>query len=284
MRFVVIISLIALCISAYPEPVVITNRGKHMFRKFRIAAATLLLATVIVPVAVVAAETTIPIVLVHGMNMDGSVWEKVYEQLIMTHRVSIAQMPMTSIDDDVAAVRRAVKSFAEPVLLVAHSYGGMVITELDEVERIKGRVYIAAFQPLKGETLAGLNSSFPAKIPSDAALISDDGFVTIKPNVWMSYVANRLDEKTAYRTALFQRPVNSAHFGHALRHEAWRSSQNWAVVAAADQTVSPELQRDMYHRAGTNFVELDGGHLLPLSHSKEIAAFIERAAALLDAD
>jgi pimeloyl-ACP methyl ester carboxylesterase len=219
------------------------------------------------------------IVLVHGMNMDGSVWRAVYDRLEEAgHHVTIAQMPMTSIEADIAAVRRAIEAQDGPVVLVGHSYGGMVITQAGIAPAVKALVYIAAYQPDVGESLALLNTSVPAALPADAIRMFDDGFYLVDQDAWVADVATGLPEAEARFSAAIQSPVNSAIFGYEAEHAAWRNLPVWSAIAKGDRTTAPELQRQMSERSKATVVELDGGHLLPVSHPDEVVALIEAAA------
>lgn len=223
------------------------------------------------------------VVLVHGMNMDGNAWSSVYDRLrSQNYQVTVVQLPMTSIEDDIAATRRAIASQEGSVVLVGHSYGGMVISQAGTDPHVKALVYVAAFQPELGESLASLNASVPAELPQDAAQVFKDGFYVIKPDVWADYVANGLPQAEAEHTALFQTPANTSIFGYKAEATAWRDIPSWAAIAKQDRTISPDLQRKMSERAKSTVVEIDGGHLLPMSHPESVAAIIETAAASVE--
>ncbi|MBB3660046.1 pimeloyl-ACP methyl ester carboxylesterase [Rhizobium sp. BK650] len=223
------------------------------------------------------------VVLVHGMNMDGGAWSSVYKRLVGDgYQVVVAQMPMTSIDDDIAAVRRAITMSNGPVVLVGHSYGGMVISQAGKSPEVKALVYVAAFQPEIGESLAKLNSSIPAKLPPDSLQVLKDGFYTVKPEAWIADVANGVSEDEAQYTANFQTPVNSAIFVYKAAAAAWHDKPVWSAIATEDRTISPELQRMMSKRSEAKTVEVKGGHLLQISNPDEVTALIEKAANAVD--
>jgi pimeloyl-ACP methyl ester carboxylesterase len=248
--------------------------------KRAIAGLGIILASAALPAAAAAADH---IVLVHGMNMDGSAWRAVYERLTSDgYDVAIVQLPMTSIGDDIAATRRVIEAQDGPVVLVGHSYGGMVITQAGTEPAVKALVYVAAFEPDKGESLAYLNASVPAQLPQDALHLFDDGFYLVDPEAWIADVANGLPAEEARITAAFQSPVNSAIFGYEAEAAAWRSLPVWAAVATEDRTIAPELQHRMAERSGAKVVEIEGGHLLPMSHPDEVTALIEQAAKAVD--
>lgn len=219
------------------------------------------------------------IVLVHGLNSDGGVWRAVFDRLTADgHDVVVAQLPLTSVEDDVAAVRRAVQAQAGPVVLVGHSYGGMVISQAGTDPKVQALVYVAAFQPEVGESLAQLNASVPAKLPPDAVQVFEDGFYLVEPEAWIRDVATGLPEADARFTAMSQAASNTAIFAYEAEAAAWHDTPTWAAIATADRAVAPELQRRMAERAGATIVEIEGGHLLPMSHPDGVAGLIEEAA------
>lgn len=242
--------------------------------KSMLAAATMLMG-VTAMAAPAAADT---VVLVHGMNMDASAWHKVRDRLMADgHTVALVQLPMTLIGDDIAAAKRVIDAQSEPVVLVGHSYGGMVISQAGADPKVKALVYVAAFLPEVGESLAELNTSEPAALPADGLQVYADGFYTVKQDAWVTNVANGTSEDEARNTAIFQRPVNTQIFGYEAEKAAWRDKPTFAAVATQDRTIAPKLLRHMAERAGAQTVEIDGGHLLPLSHPGEVVKLIERA-------
>jgi pimeloyl-ACP methyl ester carboxylesterase len=245
--------------------------------KTLLASLSFTLASTLLPAAASAATNNI--VLVHGMNMDGSAWRTVHDKLTSEgYDVTVVQLPMTSIQDDIAATRRAIKAQDGPVVLVGHSYGGMVITQAGVDPAVKALVYVAAFQPDIGESLSYLNASIPAQLPPEAIQVADDGFYTVEPNAWVADVANGLPPQDAQYTATFQSPANTAIFGYEAEHAAWRNLPAWAVIATEDRTITPELQRNMAERSGAKAIEIEAGHLVQISHPDEVTAVIEEAA------
>lgn len=220
------------------------------------------------------------VVLVHGLNMDAGVWRSVRDRLIADgYHVSVVQMPMTSIKDDIAATRRVIDAENGPVVLVGHSYGGMIIGQAGADSKVGALVYVAAFQPEVGESLAYLNASVPAKLPQSAIHVSGDGYYVVEPEAWIADVANGVPTAEANYTALFQRPANTSIFAYKAEAAAWHKTPAWAAIATEDRTIAPELQRQMSKRSGAKTVDIQGGHLLPMSNADEVSSLIEKAAA-----
>ncbi|WP_220359418.1 alpha/beta fold hydrolase [Alkalilimnicola ehrlichii] len=107
----------------------------------------------------------------------------------------------------------------------------------------------------------------------------DDGYYVVKPDAWITYVANGLPEADARYTAEFQTPANASIFGYEAETAAWQTLPAWAAIATADRIITPELQRQMSKRSGAKLIEIDAGHLLQISHPDEVTALIKEAAA-----
>lgn len=236
----------------------------------------LAVATILPSVAVAQADN---IVLVHGMNMDGGAWRTVYRRLTARgYDVTAVQLPMTSIEADIAATHRAINAQEGSVVLVGHSYGGMVISQAGTDTDVKALVYVAAFQPEIGESIADLNASIPADMPQDAVQLFDDGYYVVERSAWIADVANGVPEADAQYTAMFQTPANTSIFAYEAETTTWHEANVWAAIATEDRVIAPELQRQMSERSGATVVEVEGGHLLPISHPSEITSLIEEAA------
>ncbi|QOL83058.1 alpha/beta fold hydrolase [Pseudooceanicola spongiae] len=219
------------------------------------------------------------IVLVHGANVDGTTWRAVYDRLTARDfHVTIAQLPMTSVEDDVVAVQRNLDTQDGPVLLVGNSYGGVVITEAGNDPNVKGLVYVAAFQPDTGESASDLLASVSSAFSPDKLTIFDDGSYLINEDAFVSLVGNGLFAEDALFAARAQAGANTANMAHKIDAAAWRAKPSWAAIATEDHVIAPELQRRMAKRARATVVEIEGGHLLPMANPDEVAELIAQAA------
>jgi pimeloyl-ACP methyl ester carboxylesterase len=219
------------------------------------------------------------IVLVHGAFVDGGHWEEVYKILRRDgYSVSVVQNPSISLEDDVAVTRRVLARQNGPAILVGHSYGGAVITEAGNDQNVAALVYIAAFAPDRGESVATLIEGLPPEAPVSPMLPPQDGFLYLdKARFAASYAADVDPEKAAF-WADSQVPWHIACFSGAIREPAWRTKPSWYLVATEDKRIPPEAQRAMAKRAGSVVVEAKGSHAIYFSQPKAVAALIEQAA------
>jgi hypothetical protein len=219
------------------------------------------------------------IVLVHGANVDGSTWRGVYDRLTAEdYKVTVVQMPLTSTVDDIAAVQRIVDVQDGPMLLVGHSYGGVVISEVGMDPDVKGLVYIAAFQPDVGESGGALLASVPTGFTSDKLTVFEDGHYLIHEEAFLSVVGNGLSEEDAIFVARSQAASNSSILEYQAQSAAWNEKPSWAVIATLDRTIAPDLQRQMSQRAGSTVEDVENGHMLPMTNPDEVADVIRQAA------
>ena len=229
-----------------------------------------------VGLAPLAAAAVKAVVLVHGAFADGSGWKPVAQ--ILEHdgyAVYVVQEPETSFDADVTATR-LVLDRAGPCVLVGHSWGGMIITEAGNRSSVRGLVYVAAFQPEIGETAGGLQSKMPPA--SQAVGPVGGGFVQVKPQLFhQDFAADVAESETGFM-ALSQVPIAAASFDAKATVNAWSDKPSYAVVATHDRMINPELERFMSKRAKSTTIELPSSHAVFLSHPKEVAALIEKAA------
>jgi pimeloyl-ACP methyl ester carboxylesterase len=219
------------------------------------------------------------IVLVHGSFVDGSGWEGVYGILRRDgYSVSIVQNPTISLEDDVAYTLRTVAAQDGPTLLVGHSYGGAVITEAGNHSKIAGLVYIAAFAPDRGESVATLNkasapggSGSPILPPRDGYLFQD------KAKFPASFGADLDIEKAAFM-ADSQLPCGVAALNGTISEPAWRKKPSWYLIATDDRMIPAEDQRVMAKRLGATVIDVKGSHAVYISQPSAVAAFIKQAA------
>jgi pimeloyl-ACP methyl ester carboxylesterase len=221
------------------------------------------------------------VVLVHGAWADGSGWKGVYDILVKDgYNVSIVQEPETSFQDDVTAVKRILAMQDGPSILVAHSYGGAVITEAGTDLSVVGLVYVAAHMPDAGEKESEDGKRFPSDLAKSGAIKkTPDGFTYIDPAQFHElFAADLPDDQAAFmaRSQVFNFADN---FSATITTAAWRTRPSWMVVAGSDRTISPDLERWYAKRAKSHTVEVAGAsHSVYVSHPKEVADAIESAA------
>jgi pimeloyl-ACP methyl ester carboxylesterase len=221
------------------------------------------------------------IVLVHGAWADGSGWKGVYDILIKDgYAVSIVQEPETSFQEDVAATKRVLGQQDGPCILVAHSYGGAVITEAGNDSTVVGLVYIAAHMPDRGESEAEDGKRFPSDLSKSSALKrTADGFTYLDPAQFHEYFAADLSVEQAAFMARSQVLNFADNFAVVIAHAAWRTKPSWMAVATKDRTINPDLERWYATRAKSHTVEITGAsHAVYVSRPHEVAAVIEDAA------
>jgi pimeloyl-ACP methyl ester carboxylesterase len=219
------------------------------------------------------------VVLVHGGFVDGSGWEDVYKILKKDgYKVSIVQNPTSSLSDDVAATKRVLARQEMPVILVGHSYGGAVITEAGNDPRVAGLVYIAAFAPDKGESVASLIKDPPAGAPVPPILPPEDGYLLLDAEKFpASFAADVVADKAAFM-ADSQVPWGVAALSGAITDPAWKTKPSWYLIATDDKMIPPPAQHFMSKRAGSTVVEVKGSHAVYVSKPQAVVALIEKAA------
>src|SRR6204780_1091492 len=221
------------------------------------------------------------IVLVHGAWADGSGWKGVYNILVADgFNVSIVQEPETSFQDDVTAVKRILALQDGPSILVAHSYGGSVITEAGTDRSVVGLVYVAAHMPDTGENEGDAGKRFPSDLAKSGAIKkTPDGFTYIDPARFHELFAADLPADRAAFMARSQVLNFADNFSATITTAAWRTKPSWMVVATKDRTINPDLERWYAKRANSHTVEIEGAsHSVYASRPKEVAALIEDAA------
>jgi pimeloyl-ACP methyl ester carboxylesterase len=220
------------------------------------------------------------VVLVHGGFVDGSGWEGVYKLLKESgYSVSVVQNPTTSLADDVAVTKRALAGLDGPSVLVGHSYGGAVITEAGNDSRVARLVYIAAFVPDAGESVAALikNPAPGAAVPP--ILPPQDGYLFLDAAKFAASFAADVDAEAAAFMAVAQVPWGVDALNGSIDQAAWRKKPSWYLVATEDRMIPPDAQRAMSKRAGSTVVEVKGSHAVYVSQPHAVASLIEQAAA-----
>ena len=224
-------------------------------------------------------KTTVKnIILVHGAFVDGSGWQPVYKILVKAgYNVSIVEQPLTSFEGDVAAVKRIIALQNGPCILVAHSYGGAIITEAGNDPQVKGLVYIAAHAPDKGESEGNNGKRFPSAYKSLQK--GADGFDYIAPASFHQDFAADLSNEQATFESQSQMPAADVVFHAIIQNPSWRTKPSWYMVAQSDRIINPDLERMYAKRANSVKVEIPGAsHSVYESHPKEVAKLIIEAA------
>lgn len=219
------------------------------------------------------------VVLVHGGFVDGSGWEGVYR--ILKHDgypVSIVQNPTITLADDVAVTRRVIDAQSAPVILVGHSYGGVVVSEAGNDPKVSALVYITAFAPDKGESVQTLIANPPPGAPVPPILPPQDGFLFLDQAKFPASFAGDVNPEQASFMAASQVPWGVQAAGGAVTNAAWHTKPTFYLVATTDKMIPPPAQRQMAKRANATIVEAEGSHAIYVSKPDAVASFIEQAA------
>ncbi|PLP60370.1 alpha/beta hydrolase [Mesorhizobium loti] len=243
------------------------------------AAATLAAAAGSVQAANAQSAPVKSIVLVHGGFVDGSGWQGVYDILKKDgYKVSIVQNPTTSLADDVAVTKRTIAAAEGDVILVGHSYGGVVITEAGIDPKVAGLVYVAAFAPDKSESVSSLIANPPAGAPVPPILPPQDGFLFLDREKFAASFAADVEPELASFMAVSQVPWGLDALNGAVTEPAWKEKPSWYLVATDDRMIPPPAQRQMAGRAGATTIEQSGSHAVYVSQPQAVATIIEQAA------
>jgi pimeloyl-ACP methyl ester carboxylesterase len=220
------------------------------------------------------------IVLVHGGFVDGSGWQQVHDLLSADgYPVAVVQNPTLSLEDDVAVTRRVIDAQDGPVVLVGHSYGGAVITEAGNHDKVAALVYIAAFAPDKDESVNTLIADPPPGAPVPPILPPVDGFLFLDQDKFAASFAADVPSDLARFMADSQVPWGVNALGGAISQPAWRDKPSWYLVATDDRMIPPPAQRAMAERAGATVTEIAGSHSIYVSQPKAVASLIKQATA-----
>ncbi|TPL07992.1 alpha/beta hydrolase [Mesorhizobium sp. B2-4-14] len=219
------------------------------------------------------------IVLVHGGFVDGSGWEGVYDILKKDgYEVTIVQNPTTSLADDVSVTKRAIAAASGNVILVGHSYGGVVVSEAGTDPKVAGVVYITAFAPDAGESVSSLIANPPPGAPVPPILAPVDGFLFLDRGKFAASFAADVRPDLASFMADSQVPWAVAALEGKVSAPAWKVKPSWYLVATEDKMIPPDAQRAMSKRAGSTVVEVPGSHAIYVSKPGAVAELIEEAA------
>jgi pimeloyl-ACP methyl ester carboxylesterase len=220
------------------------------------------------------------IVLVHGAFADGSSWSKVIPLLLAKgYKVTAVANPLTSFQEDVAATRRAIAAQDGPVILVGHSYGGVIITEAGNDPKVVGLVYVAAFAPDAGQNILDITKPFPKPIGMDKVVPQQDGFLLLSPDGIETAFAQDLSKEEKALLIAVQPETSGSIFGAKPTEAAWHTKPSWYIVASEDHMISPEHEASMAKLLKATTTTLPSSHVVMLSHPKEVAKVIEDAAA-----
>jgi pimeloyl-ACP methyl ester carboxylesterase len=230
------------------------------------------------------AEVPLSILLLHGGFVDGSGWEQVHNMLKNDgYSVSVVQNPTSSLADDVAATKRVVAGETNPVILVGHSYAGVVITEAGNDPNVAALVYIAAFAPDRGESVASLTKNPAPGTPMPPILPPQAGYLLLDRSKFAASFAADLPKEKASFMANSQLPWGVAAVEGVVTQAAWRSKPSWYLVATDDKMIPPEAQRAMSRRAGAAVTEVKGSHAVYVSKPEAVVALIKKAAKCVNA-
>ena len=217
------------------------------------------------------------VVLVHGAYADGSCWSEVIGRLQRVGvKATAVQNPLTSLADDVAATRRILALQDGPTVLVAHSWGGMVITEAGVDPKVTALVYVAARAPDAGEDYTALAAKFPTP-PASAGLVKSGGFARLSEEAFLRDFAGDIEPAKARILYAVQGQISDTLFSVKTTQAAWRSKPSWYAVSTEDRTISPDLERFMANRMKARTIEVAASHLSLISHPDEITNLILNA-------
>jgi pimeloyl-ACP methyl ester carboxylesterase len=241
--------------------------------------AALALGAASVPIAAAPAGNPTTIVLVHGAFVDGSGWVGVHKILRQHgYNVVVVQNPTTSLPDDVAATRRAIAASEGKVVLVGHSYGGVVITEAGSDPKVAALVYVAAFAPDQGESVSSIVASAPPGAPALPILPPVDGLLMLDKTKFAAVFAPDLLPETAQFMADSQQPWGAAALEGKITVPAWTTKPSWYLIPKEDRVIPAAAQHAMAGRARSTIREVSGSHAVYVVDPKVVASMIEEAA------
>jgi pimeloyl-ACP methyl ester carboxylesterase len=219
------------------------------------------------------------VVLVHGAFADGSSWNKVIPLLQAKglHVVSV-QNPLSSLAEDVTQTKRVLDAEPGPIVLVGHSWGGAVITEAGNHDKVKALVYVAAFAPDAGEAGGDIGKNFPPPPGLAHPIASADGYLTLSADTVAKDFAQDVGPEEANLIAVTQGPINSKAFDSKISKAAWSTRPSWYIVAKNDRMIQPDAERAYAKRMKATTTELDSSHVPMVSQPQAVADVIVAAA------
>lgn len=254
-----------------------------MFTK-QLTSIILIVAMTVVSLPQIARSQSTPkgiknIVLVHGAFADGSSWSKIIPLLQGKGlNVVAVQNPLTSFADDVAATKRAIAQMEGPILLIGHSYGGMVISEAGKDPKVAGLLYVAALVPEEGQNVNDVNAAMPPTAVGPEFQLSTDGFLSLSPKGINEFFAQDASPEERKIILVTQVPWAASATQQKVYSPAWKTKPSWSIVAAKDGMINPDLQRFKAKLIKATSIELQTGHVPMVTDPKKVAAFIIGAA------
>lgn len=244
-----------------------------------VVATAIALTTATGVATVSTAQTVKNVILVHGAFADGSGYKGLYTELTKQgFHVTIVQNPLTSLEDDVAATKLALDKQDGPTILAGHSWGGAVITEAGNHPNVAGLVYIAAFQPGKGESALQWFQTAPPAAENGVLAPDDKGIVYYDREKYHAGFCADLSKEEADFMFASQGAFYAKGFVTPITQPAWQNKPTYGIVATEDKSIVPDIQRNMYKRSNTKVTEIKGSHAVYVSQPKKVAAVIIEAA------
>lgn len=217
------------------------------------------------------------IILVHGAWTDGSLWSQVIPILQESgHRVIAVQLPLHSLSDDVATVKRAIDHLNGPSILAGWSYGGMVITNAAyNNPNVNGLVFIAAFVPQEGQSLSDFFDL--KKLPKDLFIVDNEGFIYLNSTTYPDGMAQDINLTQASIMAAVQKPINYSIFAEKSGPPAWKELPTWYQISENDRMLPPTFEHSFAKQMNATTISIPSSHASPVSHPSEIAQLILNA-------
>ncbi|MXV44281.1 alpha/beta fold hydrolase [Saccharibacter sp. 17.LH.SD] len=220
------------------------------------------------------------VILVHGAFADGSSWSGVIQRLERAGIRSVAvQNPLTSLDDDVAVTKRAIAQAPGPVVLVGHSWAGMVITQAGDDPKVKALVYVAAFAPDKGENVVAIEKRGPKGLGNPQIVKDDFNFLHLTSDSFVRDFAADIPQEQARVLSAVQGPWAEKALLQPVTYAAWETKPSWDIVTEDDHMISPLLQETMAAHIKAHTLRIKSSHVVMISHPREVTAEIMNAVA-----